>query len=583
MKKTFNINLGGMIFHIDDDAFNKLEAYLSALRDQFASTSGGDEILADVESRFAELFKERTSTAKEVINMKDVDEAIAIIGEPKDFWQEEDEKSSTSFDANMSYKKRVMRDVNNRVLGGVASGLSAYFNLDVIWIRLLFIALMFAGFGVLLYIILWLVVPAARTTTEKLQMRGKPVTLSNIESFVKDEAHAVGANMSKLGGRVKDYGNRSGNIFTQFFTAIFDLIRMIFKFFFKLIGFFFLGIGFIVLLSVLMAVFIGIDINDYHYTLFEASDLLQLLSIDSGIYNGLMFGTALLIIGPLFLIIYFGLRMLFSVEPLNKGVRNGLLFSTLLGIVILTISGGRLARQFDDSNTISQEEIIVAPGGMITLDVLKDSIYDITDSRHREDFWTFYDGKSFFTDVEFDIRRSSKQESYLMKNVTARGPNRQSARKTAGAAKHYLKVDSNHITAANYFTIKEGAYYRAHSVKMVLYLAEGDTVFIASGADRLIFDVRNVQNYWDSDMTGHYWTMTDRGLFCTDCEDTEEILEKWENEQKEPAKSEREEGEPEIIIEDDRIIIREAYNTGAASDDYKLALLNRHPNTPSII
>lgn len=580
MKKTFNINLGGMIFHIDDDAFNKLEAYLSALREQFASTSGGDEILSDVETRFAELFKERTSAAKEVINIKDVNEAIAIIGEPQDFWQEE-EGSSTSYSSNMNYEKRVMRDVDNRVLGGVASGLAAYFNIDVIWVRLLFIALMFAGFGVLLYIILWLVVPAARTTTEKLQMRGKPVTLSNIETFVKDEAHAVGAKMSKLGGDMKNYGSRSGNIFTQFFTAVFDLIKLIFKFFFKLIGFFFLGIGFIVLLSVLMAVFIGIDINDYHYTLFEASDLLQLLSIDSGIYNGLMFGTALLIIGPLFLIIYFGLRLLFSVEPLNKGVRNGLLFSTLLGIVILSISGAKLARQFDDSSTITSEELITAPDGMIRLEVLQDSVYEITDSRHRDEFWSFYDGRSFFTDVEFDIRRSNKDESYLVTNITARGPNRHSARKTANAANHFLEVDSNEITAANYFTIKEGAYYRAHSIKMVLYLAEGDTVFLAPGTGRLIYDVTNVQNYWDGDMEGHYWTMTERGLFCTDCSDTEEIMEKWEN-QEEDAE-EKENTNQEVIIEDDKIIIREVFNDSSPHESPKLALLNKHQTYPSII
>lgn len=582
MKKTFNINLGGMIFHIDDDAFNKLEAYLSALRQQFSSTSGGDEILADVETRIAELFKERTSNAKEVINLKDVDEAIAIIGEPQDFWHEEDGESQ-AYSSNMFYEKRVMRDVDNRVLGGVASGLAAYFNIDVIWVRLLFVALMFAGFGVLLYIILWLVVPAARTTTEKLQMRGKPVTLSNIESFVKDEAHAVGANMSKLGGKVKNYGQRSPNIIAQFFTAIFDIIKMILRFFFKIIGFFFLGIGFIVLLSILTAVFIGIDINEYHYSLYEASDLLQLLSIDSGIYNGLVFGTVLLIIGPLFLIIYFGLRLLFSVEPINKGVRNGLLLSTLLGIVILSISGGRLARQFDDSNTISSEELIDAPNGMIVLEVLKDSIYELTDHRHRDDFWTFVDGKSFFTDVEFDIRKSDKDYSYLLINTTARGVNRHEARRNASAVNHYLKLDSNRIKAANYFTIKDGAYYRAHSIKMKLYLAEGDTVFLSKGTDRLIYDVHNLQNYWDVDMADHFWTMTDRGLFCTDCKDSDAIKRKWEKEEIESEDQNQKSGDQEVIIEDDRIIIREAYFEKDEAKDLKLALFHRQEALATII
>lgn len=558
MKKTFNINLGGQIFHIDDDAFNKLEAYLGALRQQFSSTSGGDEILNDVETRMAELFKERTANTKEVINIQDVDEAIAIIGKPEDFWHE-DEASQGNFqyDNTMSYQKRVMRDVDNRVLGGVASGLAAYFNIDTLWIRLLFVALMFAGFGVLLYIILWLVVPAARTTTEKLQMRGKPVTLSNIEDFVRDEAHAVGANVSKLRGRAGDYGRGGRSVLANFFSAILDIIKMVFKFIFKLVGFFFLGIGFIVLVSILLTLFIGVEIADYNYTIYEAADLLQIMSVDSGIYNGITLGTSLLIIGPLFLIIYYGLRLLFSVEPLNKGVRNGLLLTTLLGLVILSISGARLAKNFNTSKTISTEQGIEAPNGMINLNVIKDSIYDYTQAKRYDDFWILVDGKSYFNDVEFDVRRSSKGHSYLKKEIKAHGANRQEARNNTETLNFSMSVDSNSINASNYFTIKEGSYYRGQSIELTLYLAEGDTVFFAPGTEKLLYDVQNVQNYWDADMVGHAWIMTSSGLSCVDCpkDDYYEEGEVWEDENE----IESSDDDPEIIIEDDKIIIREAY------------------------
>lgn len=570
MKKTFNINLGGMIFHIDDDAFSKLEAYLSALRQQFSTTSGGDEILSDVETRMAELFKERTSTAKEVVNIKDVNEVIAIIGEPQDFWQEETGGES-NYQSNMSYEKRVMRDVDNRVLGGVAGGLAAYFNIDVIWVRLLFVALMFAGFGVLLYIILWLVVPAAKTTAEKLQMRGKPVTLSNIENFVKDEAQAVGANMSKLGGKVEDYGRKSPNLIAQFFSAVFHIIGLIFRFIFKVIGFFFLGIGFIVLMSIVVSLFTGIHVNEYHYSLYEFADLLQVMSVEGNIYNGVMLGTSLLIIGPLFLLIYFGIRLLFDVDALNKGVRNGLLLTTLLGLVILGLSAGRLANQFDDSKTVSKDQIISAPRGMIEVSLATDSINTRADFRNHDDFWNLYDGRSYFTDVELDIRRSTREESYLQTNVTARGSNLQEARRNTGNINHPIQVDSNSIKAANYFTIKEGSYYRAHKIRMVLYLAEGDTVFLKPGSENLIYDIRNVENYWDSDMVGHHWTMTNQGLHCTDCPDTEYIEDRWEEnesfEKDSPAG-----GEPEVIIRDGKIIIREAYHAGESANR-ELALL----------
>ena len=164
MKKTLTINLGGFIFHIDEDAFNQLDLYLGTLRNQFSRTSGGDEIIADVETRMAELFRERNGETKEVINTLDVEAVISILGKPEDYLQEEDyAHAGAHYDQYQPYSKKIHRDVDNRIIGGVAAGLAAYLNIDSIWTRLLFIALLFTGFGLLLYVILWIVVPSART------------------------------------------------------------------------------------------------------------------------------------------------------------------------------------------------------------------------------------------------------------------------------------------------------------------------------------------------------------------------------------------------------------------------------------
>ena len=143
MKKTLNINLGGFNFHIDEDAFSKLERYLATLKQQFAKTQGGDEIVNDVEMRIAELFKEYTAT-KEVVDLQDVAQAISVLGEPEDYIDTEadstDEETSfenTEVPPHLKASRKIYRDADDRILGGVAAGLAAYFNIDSLWVRLI--------------------------------------------------------------------------------------------------------------------------------------------------------------------------------------------------------------------------------------------------------------------------------------------------------------------------------------------------------------------------------------------------------------------------------------------------------------
>jgi len=558
MKKTLNINLGGMIFHIDEDAFNKLEAYLGALRQQFIQTNGGSEILNDVETRMAELFRERTSESKQVINIQDVDEVIAIMGRPEDYLDEE-MASNTSYSYEESYSsngKKIHRDVDNRIVGGVASGLAAYFNMDALWIRILFLASFFAGFGFLLYLILWAIIPAARTTTEKLQMRGKPVTLSNIENFVKEEGAAMGAKMSELGGKARNVGRSGQSLLAQLFSGIFEIIRLILKFIFKAIGFIFLGIGLVIIAILAISLFIGVEINDYHYNISELSNIVQLLAIDSSSYNSMMIGASLLLLGPLLLLVYYGLRIVFGIEPLNSGVRRGLALTSLAGVILLVISGIKVAHEFEDHATQSQEFNLESKNGMIYMEVNKDSLYDQMSGYRNSDHWLIYNAKSYFSDIEFDIQRSNSANSYLVKKVNARGSSRDEARLNARSPEHFLKIDSGLVVSGIYYTIPEGKLYRAQKIRLVLYLAKGDTVFLGPGMESIIDDIANVQNYWDPDMVGHYWTMTDHGLLCTDCPEKERIEERWENEEEEDVFKDYD-SDSKVRIEDDLIRIEE--------------------------
>lgn len=185
MKKTLTINLGGTVYHIDEDAFNLLDNYLSNLRIHFHREEGAEEIVHDMELRISELFTDRLNGGKQVITIEDVEEIIAQMGKPEEFSGEDTENTHHSDKRRSTAERRLFRDPDNKVLGGVASGLSAYLGWDVTWVRIVLLVLAFFVKGLILaYIIAWIIIPMARTATEKLAMKGETINVENIGKTV---------------------------------------------------------------------------------------------------------------------------------------------------------------------------------------------------------------------------------------------------------------------------------------------------------------------------------------------------------------------------------------------------------------
>jgi phage shock protein PspC (stress-responsive transcriptional regulator) len=170
MKKIININLSGRVIPIEDSAYEKLQAYIESLRRHFVNEEGRDEIINDIESRMAELMNEKIRKGADSVTDADVDEMIATMGRPEDFDAIEHETVSAGTQQKTSDKEethttkkrgRLYRDSSDRILGGVASGLANYLDIDPAVMRILMLLFVFtAGFGILLYIILWIVLPA---------------------------------------------------------------------------------------------------------------------------------------------------------------------------------------------------------------------------------------------------------------------------------------------------------------------------------------------------------------------------------------------------------------------------------------
>ncbi len=204
MKKTLNINIKGIIFHLDEDAYNKLNKYLDEINNHFRNKKGREEIINDIENRLTELFQQKLNDKKQVITIEDVDEVINTMGHPSDFDEDSEDDRTTVPQGQAKGHKRLFRNVDDRMLGGVCSGLGSYINIDTVWVRIAFlIALVFAGGSILVYLVLWIVIPPARTVTEKLEMQGDPVTISNMEKAFKEEMNEIKDKLEDLTEQAK--------------------------------------------------------------------------------------------------------------------------------------------------------------------------------------------------------------------------------------------------------------------------------------------------------------------------------------------------------------------------------------------
>ena len=195
MKITVSVNLGGYSFNIDEDAYSELKRYLKNLEINFAGEESSSEILSDIETRMAELFRARLTGFKQVITITDVSEVISIMGDPEDISDNEGPSRKEKFAAPGAH--RMYRDPDKRIIGGVCSGMGAYWRMDPWIIRIIFIAITMAGgLGILVYLILYIVLPEAKTTAQKIEMKGDPVNIHNIKESVKKEFDTVRKNMN---------------------------------------------------------------------------------------------------------------------------------------------------------------------------------------------------------------------------------------------------------------------------------------------------------------------------------------------------------------------------------------------------
>ena len=332
MNKTLSINLNGLVFQIDELAYEKLSNYLKAISERFKNTESGQEIITDIEARIAEMFSEKLSNIKQVISLEDVDAVMEAMGKPEDFDSSEEEILSEDFDTHEKKKsipRKLFRDTENSVMGGVCSGISAYLGIsDPIFLRLIFLIAFFGfGTGFLVYLILWVVIPEAKTASDKLHMRGEPINISNIEKTITEEFDDLKKSFSDS----RAYKRKGSSLLKNAFGLFLSLVAILAKI-----------IGLILIIGgsiVLMSIFTG------SLTAIVASDVSLLTLSDYFFENGFhkvssLIVSMLLIFVPLLSLIYVGLQFVggrrFRVKGFSKTMMS-LFFVGIIGLVSLSI------------------------------------------------------------------------------------------------------------------------------------------------------------------------------------------------------------------------------------------------------
>ena len=336
MKKTLTVNLGGTVFHIDEDAYRLLDNYLSNLKIHFRKEAGADEIIDDIERRISELFAEKLTAGSQVITITDVEEVIARMGKPEDMEAENDSEPSVGNATRTTIHRRLYRNPDDKLLGGVISGMAAYLGWDVTLLRLLLLVVLICGVGTLIpvYIVCWLVIPEARTAAEKLSMRGEAVTVENIGKTVTDgfEKVANGVNDYMKSDKPRTILQKLGDALVMVAGWFFKICLVIFAIICSPLLFVF-GVVFVALLFA--AVMVAIGGGAALISMFPTFDVILPTSPLSAI---VMYIAGILLVGiPLVSLVWAIFSQIFKWQPMASGLKWTLVILWMVSAAVFGI------------------------------------------------------------------------------------------------------------------------------------------------------------------------------------------------------------------------------------------------------
>ena len=490
MDKTININLGGTLFQIDDEAFRKLRDYLQAINNRFGNVQGGHETIEDIESRIAEIFQSRKGSAG-VITRENVESMILIIGKPEDFDQSEGEPEVPVY---VSQKKRMYRNPEDKIIGGVCSGIATYLETDPVLFRILFVLFAaFFGVGFFVYIGLWIALPAAKT--------GSPL-------------YNVGYNSP----------SRLGNAINEVFRALGRVCYIILRIFLIMTGILLVLTGFLFILSFVM-VFVfkypgAFSIDSEGVNLIYFPDFLNYI-VNPATVPWIIILTSVAFILPMIALIYWGVKMIFWFRA-----RDGVVSLTGLVLWVMTIAALTII--------LFNEGISFAQTGKTTLETVlpksPDTLYILTDlkiadlkyekmiSLPHEEYTVFLNDekKELYIRPFLSVYRSDDRATRVEVRKRSSGRTGLEAVKKTEQLLYNYKIKGDTLHLDEYFTIPFGRKWAADNVGINIYIPHGTILKFEKDPKILLHSsFRNesdeyLESRWESGNS--LWVMTDNGL-----------------------------------------------------------------------
>ncbi|MDB5283456.1 MAG: hypothetical protein JWO06_2531 [Bacteroidota bacterium] len=524
MRKTLNINLGGMAFIIDENAFELLHNYLEALKRKFNNAAEREEIMNDIEGRIAEMLNQKLAGRKEVLSAEDVQAVMDIMGKPEDIAGEESapstESTTTTSATNSTtgpaapVHRKLFRDTDDAKVGGVISGLCHYFGInDPVWARIgaLVLIPLTSGGIILLYLLLIIVVPKAITAAEKLQMKGEPVNISTIEKEIKDAAGRATDSVHKF--------VREQNFFEKFW----DVFVSVFMVLWKVAAGFVIFIGLIILLVLLGGLF-GFSIAG-NALLTQAPHLLVDGSTSLRLFN---LGVFLLIGVPVVALIYGALRLIFG----NKG--NGapwlkwLLISLwFVGAALVAVTSYRTVTDFVNSGVKKTDYTLMQPTGSLYVQLTDSSGNKIPDENEDDRGFNIQFNGAYVNGVDIsevqliDIGKPSLQLIpsttglfVLEESVSSQGRTKADAVKNAETVIYNFSQKDSVLNLPYNAYLNKNNKWRSQSVTIRLAIPEGKTVRFGSNIDNWPATVKGNGKYDDTEFANTVWTVENGKVKC---------------------------------------------------------------------
>ncbi|GAA4244495.1 MULTISPECIES: PspC domain-containing protein [Winogradskyella] len=575
MNKTVNINLAGIFFHIDEDAYLKLQRYLEAIKRSFTDSQGRSEIIADIEARIAELFSERIQNEKQVVGVKLVDEVIAIMGQPEDYLVDDEifeDEPKQHYKQKSTTSRRLFRDTDNSYVGGVSAGLGHYFGIDALWIRIVWFLLIFgAGTGFLLYILLWALIPEAKTTAEKLTMTGDPVNISNIEKKIKDGIDTVSetvknVDLKKHGDKLKEgfdhvsdnisetvkgvnfqkQGSKLKSSSQNFFDGIGSIIMFFLRVIAKFIGIILIIVGISALIAMIIALF-TVGITDViHFPGMDFINASNAANIPIWLMSLLLFFAVGI---PFFFIFYLGLKILVNnLKSIGNIAKFALLGLWIVSIIGLIITGIKQATEqaYDANFTKVDDTLNIASGDTLKIKMVGHDEYNkhLYSDNNGYRISSTDDGNNIIstTDIRLTVKSTTDSLASIKIIALARGSSYELARKRANEIKYNYSIVNNELKLDSYLITHASNKFSDQHIEVILYLPEG-SIFIANS------NTQNFRRYYKSSneilkrgMENHFLKVKEDDVECLDCDDeieneefieeTSEIIETITNKEK---------------------------------------------------